>query len=356
MSCATTRGFIVSTSGDDASIDTSIAMNVTSTEFQVRLEGPSDRWFSWGIGSDMNADVWMVMETDVEDLYTADWDVHTDVQNINDVTVTDNGGRRVATFTRPLTTGDSNDFQMDCSMTSLDLVWARSGSASYSKVYHGNPNRGNLPDIELVDVDDIVPGTVALTETGWWTAYHTHGLLMFLAFSVLFPLAILSTLLRTLIGASKNAFWFQAHRVLNVLAACLAIIAYILVATQDNYSFLHTKHGVLGMIILCWVVVQIIIGITRPHKKKKGRKAWLYGHRLMGFLIIIASAIQINGGVRLDKVTCCEATDFKAGALVFSIIVVLGLAAASFYRTYVKSEESKATKTGVELGTQKDLR
>lgn len=124
-------------------------LNNDTSKVTLVLTGPSDRWFSIGIGVangfDMSdGDVVVYTNTFTDRNFVGKTSPATD--SSQDWTVVSNtmeSGIRTLTLERALTNSDLNDFQMSYASTnSIDLAWARSSSASTSLSYHGGENRG----------------------------------------------------------------------------------------------------------------------------------------------------------------------------------------------------------------------
>lgn len=130
-----------------------LAMTVkidVGTQVTLTLTGPTSRWFALGFNAGA-----MASGTDVVSAHSAStlsaFDCHltgysapvTDPQQ--NWTITSDavsGSVRTIVATRPLNTGDLNDYVFPSTPTSIGLIWARSSSASYSYSYHGGSNRG----------------------------------------------------------------------------------------------------------------------------------------------------------------------------------------------------------------------
>ena len=134
-----------STPGLAMSVKLDIGSNVTMT-----LVGPSGRWFALGFGAGS-----MDPETDVVAVHSAGTLSNFDAKltgfaaPVADVlqnwTITSNqvvSGVRTIVATRPLDTGDANDYTFSAEEGTLSLIWARGSSNSFSYGYHGGSNRG----------------------------------------------------------------------------------------------------------------------------------------------------------------------------------------------------------------------
>ena len=134
-----------STPGLAMSVKLDISSNVTMT-----LVGPSGRWFALGFGAQN-----MEPETDVVAVNSAGTLSSFDAKLIGyaapvadplqNWTITSNqvvSGVRTIFATRPLDTGDANDYTFSAEEGTLSLIWARGSSNSFTYGYHGGSNRG----------------------------------------------------------------------------------------------------------------------------------------------------------------------------------------------------------------------
>ncbi len=134
-----------STPGLAMSVKLDIGSNITMT-----LVGPSGRWFALGFGAGN-----MEPETDVVGVHSAGTLSNFDAKLIGyaapladalqNWTITSDqvvSGVRTIVATRPLDTGDANDYTFLAEEGSLSLIWARGSSNSFTYGYHGGSNRG----------------------------------------------------------------------------------------------------------------------------------------------------------------------------------------------------------------------
>ena len=120
------------------------------TQVTLTLTGPSGRWFALGFdATSMGSanDVVTVNSAGTLNAFDASiggYSAPTADAQQNWTIVSDqvSAGIRTVVATRALNTGDSNDHEFSAATGSLSLIWARSGSATYSFSYHGSSNRG----------------------------------------------------------------------------------------------------------------------------------------------------------------------------------------------------------------------
>lgn len=120
------------------------------TQVTLTLTGPAGRWFALGFNASS-----MTNGTDVVGVHSAttlsafdckltgfaapvtdpqqNWTITSDVVS---------AGTRTVIATRALNTGDANDYIFSSTPTAISLIWARSGSATFSYSNHGGSNRG----------------------------------------------------------------------------------------------------------------------------------------------------------------------------------------------------------------------
>jgi hypothetical protein len=124
-------------------------LNNATSKVTLVLKGPSDRWFAMGLGvlqgfGMSEGDVVVYTNSLTDRSYNGQAAPASDPSQ-DWVTITNvvASGVRTLTLERALTNSDINDFQLPYASTnSIDLAWARSGSASTSLSYHGGSNRG----------------------------------------------------------------------------------------------------------------------------------------------------------------------------------------------------------------------
>jgi hypothetical protein len=120
------------------------------TQVTLTLTGPSGRWFALGFdATSMGSanDVVTVNSAGTLNAFDASiggYSAPTADAQQNWTIVSDqvSAGIRTVVATRALNTGDPNDHVFSAAAGSLSLIWARSGSATYSFSYHGSSNRG----------------------------------------------------------------------------------------------------------------------------------------------------------------------------------------------------------------------
>lgn len=154
----------VRTSGQVSLInDLSVELSLDEENVTVTLTGPSDRWFAIGFNA-----LGMMPGTDV--IFYADgadgtgpYDAHLVGQNApveddsQDWEILENnadGNFRTVVATRPLDTGDSDDYVFDFEAPTLTIIYAHGTSASTGLAFHGG-NRGS----EVLEFESTVSAT-----------------------------------------------------------------------------------------------------------------------------------------------------------------------------------------------------
>jgi hypothetical protein len=114
----------------------------------------------------------------------------------------------------------------------------------------------------------------------YWAA---HGICASIAWAILVPLAIGSSMLRkelVKLGFSEG-FWFQLHRGLNLTAAILTIIAFsiavhVIRAEDGKSNWKEYTHFTVGLVIFLTTLLQATFALLRPplpHKEEKKESA-----------------------------------------------------------------------------------
>lgn len=150
--------------------------------------------------------------------------------------------------------------------------------------------------------------------------YAAHGILAAIAWGVLTPLAIGSSILRKWITYGKDSgLWFKLHFYLNLLALVMNIASFVLAVSahqlttppgEDPKHFTAFAHATIGLIIMILLLVQVIGGIMRPSTEKANvRFVWLAIHRVFGIILVGLSWYQVLNGLNLFA-TLFNATNY----------------------------------------------
>ena len=96
------------------------------------------------------------------------------------------------------------------------------------------------------------------------TAWVVHGLLMATSWGLLAPLAIGSSLLRSLVGP----MWFKIHQYFQMTVLCFTSIAFGLAVINvhlDEGEHFDETHKRVGLSIFILLLLQVASGLFRPH-------------------------------------------------------------------------------------------
>ncbi|KAK6352853.1 hypothetical protein TWF696_004853 [Orbilia brochopaga] len=174
------------------------------------------------------------------------------------------------------------------------------------------------------DSDSSGAAVIAVTDTA--RMLKVHGILMGLAFAVLFPLGAI--ILRLLPSPHK----VDIHMGIQLIAFILAIagLSYGIMLAQD-FGLLKNKHPVIGMVVMGGLFFQPIVGLIHHWLfKVKGKRTVLaYIHTYWGRALMILG--MVNGGLGLQL-----ANNTTGGKIAYSVVAgVMGaawlLAAGIYY-------------------------
>ena len=151
------------------------------------------------------------------------------------------------------------------------------------------------------------------------TAWLVHGILAFVAWGVLIPFAIDSSLFRSMFmspkkqgsSGSSSSLWFNLHRTLNTTAFALFIALFsiaVAVTAKEGGDHFFNSHEKVGLIMFIITTLQVVSGIFRPRlpppesvdeEKTTARKGWEGGHRLLGVGLLACGFWQMQDGIKL---------------------------------------------------------
>jgi len=135
------------------------------------------------------------------------------------------------------------------------MVIAAYGFNSYQLSYH---------TMRTLQISNIDFGTGKVVIPFVFTIMHWHGLLMFVAFGILFPSGLLvARYAKTTLGP----IWFNTHVAIQVIGGIMAATGFGLsIYNLGGLSLnLSETHHVIGFVLILLVAVQVIGGAVRPH-------------------------------------------------------------------------------------------
>jgi len=180
-----------------------------------------------------------------------------------------------------------------------------------------------------------------------------HGIGAFLAWGILVPSAVKSSLLRSVFP--NQQLWFKLHRAFNALAYALFVIIFaIAVATvgREGGGHFRTGHAKMGLAMLILTTFQVLGGVLRPHLPSSGeektvkRRGWEAAHRIVGtVLLACAFFYQMIEGIELyaAKYSVGEGGERQVAIVywLWTAVVVVDLVACGWYFRYYKARAKK---------------
>jgi len=215
-------------------------------------------------------------------------------QTLTDASVEVVNGQTVMKFTKPMVEAD----QIAVTVGENKMLWANGGEST-TIGYHG-PNKASF----ALNLSSGASESLGGAQRGAWLA---HGICAFVAWGVLAPTAVNSSLYRSLF---KGPLWFKFHRYFNASAYALTITAFaIAVAYKSKEGNPHwfTSHAKMGLAMFIIASVQVLWGAARPHlpapdsgeEKTAIRKVWEFKHRLTGTTLLACGFWQMSAGIKL---------------------------------------------------------
>jgi hypothetical protein len=213
-------------------------------------------------------------------------------QTLTDASVEFKDGRTVMKFTKAL----DEPNQIPINIGNNNMIWAYGSSPTIA--YHANRSSFTL---------NLESGASVVGATPQMGAWLAHGICAFVAWGVLAPTAVQSALYRSFFNGNR---WFKIHQVFNASAYAFTVFAFLIAVTitrKEGGSHFDTAHAKMGLAMLIIASVQVLGGAARPHLPDPGsgeektslRKAWEFGHRLTGIILLACGFWQMSAGIKL---------------------------------------------------------
>ncbi|KNC78237.1 hypothetical protein SARC_09322 [Sphaeroforma arctica JP610] len=203
--------------------------------------------------------------------------------------------------------------------------------------YHGT-NRGSAA-LNLVTCNGLNN-----TFTRNIAAQYAHGILMALAWMLLVPAAILSSIWRSKFDGTK---WLMIHICFNSFGLILATVgfglAFLLVAPGNHIS---ASHHIIGLVVMIFMWLQPLNAAIRPHPPSIGhsrsafRWVWEIVHKLFGASILLVAFYNIWLGLEITNAANVLVVENYTWAGVLALIFLITIV----YFKYIHADNGDEAK------------
>ncbi len=214
-------------------------------------------------------------------------------QTLTDASVEVVDGQTIMKFTKIMKETNEIEIKPDANT----FLWAYGSSNSLGFHSARSPFDLNLSSGLATEV--VVPN---------YSVWLAHGIMPFLAWGVLLPFAVNSSLFRGLLP--NGPLWFNLHRAFNTIAFALFVVIFSIAVsytTKEGAVHFDNSHQRMGLAMFILTIFQVLGGAFRPHlpvpdsgeEKSKVRKGWEGKHRLFGTALLACGFWQMSAGITL---------------------------------------------------------
>eukprot|EP01123_Difflugia_compressa_P007794 TRINITY_DN216_c0_g2_i1.p1 TRINITY_DN216_c0_g2~~TRINITY_DN216_c0_g2_i1.p1 ORF type:complete len:593 (-),score=58.51 TRINITY_DN216_c0_g2_i1:85-1863(-) len=177
--------------------------------------------------------------------------------------------------------------------TEVFLVAVSSPNTKYGTLPHKYHTHSAYV-INLLNGQVILPSFV-------WTTKATHGLLMYMAWVIIFPIGFLWA---RYAKSLPQAMWFEGHRIIMTVGFAFALVSTCIAFGMVSGHFQTVWHGQVGLAALVVGLFQVCSGILRPHldinkPKTCQRLVFEFFHHVLGRIGFPLSWAAAYGGLSI---------------------------------------------------------
>ena len=214
-------------------------------------------------------------------------------QTLTDASVEVVDGQTIMKFTKIMKETNEIEIKPDANT----FLWAYGSSNTLG--YHSARSPFDLNLSSGLATEVVVPN---------YSAWLAHGIMAFLAWGVLVPFAVNSSLFRGLLP--NGPLWFNLHRAFNTTAFALFVVIFSIAVsytTKEGAVHFDNSHQRMGLAMFILTILQVLGGFFQPHlpvpdsgeEKSKVRKGWEGKHRLFGTALLACGFWQMSAGITL---------------------------------------------------------
>ncbi|CAK7322522.1 unnamed protein product [Dovyalis caffra] len=213
--------------------------------------------------------------------------------------------------------------QFQGNITTVNHLWQVGPMSGNTPTIHSVAP--SSPNVKSVGSLDFLSGRITSTRSSSSTLKIVHGILNTVSWGILMPIgAIIARYLKKF--ESANHLWFYLHVACQLLACILGVLPGFvtgIVLGLRSQGIEHTCHKIIGIVLFCLAIAQVVGGLLRPDKDSKYRPFFNWFHFLVGCSTLILSASNIFVGFGILQSANFWRTAYIAVLGVLGFIVLL---------------------------------
>jgi hypothetical protein len=140
------------------------------------------------------------------------------------------------------------------------------------------------------------------------TKFKAHACLMIIGWMVLASTGItIARYYRDTFSHITPKFWFFLHQPLMITVTTTSIIAFLLILSQLNWSWVSRSdgtvefvHSIFGVLAIIFAIMQVTFGLFRPSTNSQYRFIFNNVHRITGVSAFLCSITALLLGVNME--------------------------------------------------------
>jgi hypothetical protein len=273
------------------------------------------------------------------------------VQSLTGISGTRTSQSTVFRFSRPLTTGDPDDADLQ---SSVFFLWAygqyNAGSGQISQHISKGTVVGLSFSSDCVDYGASRSATLAASTAA--SLVPVHALLMVLAFACLSPLASVAAAAR--LSGFKQ--WFIVHMIANFVALASAVAGFVIIFVSKSGTLTVGVHQIMGVIVFGLFILQSALGLVSHFMYDSTRTSVPFFpdrvHHWYGRVLTVAAVVTMFFGVN----TLSTLYGLPSPVAPYVLLAVLVASSAAFYiLLLVRGAKEAPVSRGYNMGSGDDI-
>ncbi|MQL88264.1 hypothetical protein Taro_020814 [Colocasia esculenta] len=124
-----------------------------------------------------------------------------------------------------------------------------------------------------------------------------HGFLLWASMGFLMPVAVLAIRMSSHVQCGKTLrMLFYSHVIVQMVAIFLAIAGAVLAVESFENAF-NNAHQRVGLALYALMLLQLLLGFCRTHRRGRGRMIWYFLHWFSGTGLCIMAIVTVYLGL-----------------------------------------------------------
>ncbi|GLJ53603.1 hypothetical protein SUGI_1143500 [Cryptomeria japonica] len=184
--------------------------------------------------------------------------------------------------------------------TSVNQVWQVGSSVTNLSPGIHKTTGANLKSLGVLNLPSGATSAPPAGYSSHQTLKNIHGMINVVSWGIMIPIGVMIARHAITFQVAYHT-WFYIHAICQSFGYIIGVSGWAIGLKLGSYSkgVVRTSHGIIGIVIFCLATLQVFAQLLQPKKDHKFRLYWNIYHHIVGYSVLILSAINVLKGFNI---------------------------------------------------------